>query len=95
MDPPQSVRGADSRSLQVMEIAYAVLIALDMTFEPLTLDSSALAAMPGTDDVRMLGFPTLKILGLGIYAGLTKYARRKVERRAQPMESVHLLRVDA
>lgn len=47
--------------------------------------------MPGTDDVLSLGCPTLEILSLDIYTGLTECARRKVEHKAKPMETLNYI----
>lgn len=45
------------------------------------LDPFALRGMPSTDDVLILGCPTLEILGLDIYARLTERACGEIERR--------------
>lgn len=53
----------------------------------MTLDPFALAVLPGTDDMPILGWPTVKVLSLDIYAGLKECVRWKVERRAKLVEN--------
>lgn len=86
MDQPQSVLVANSRALQITRMTCPVRIALHIRFGPVMLDTFALAVMSGTDDAVILGGPTLDIVGLDIYAGLTECNPRKVERRARPVK---------
>lgn len=74
---------ADGLLLQVTEMTCSVHVVLDTKFGPVALGLFASAVMSGKDDVLILGWPTLEILGLGIYAGLTECAK--------PMEGVNFI----
>lgn len=78
---------ANSRG-QVTKMTCPVYIALPTSFEPSKLDPFTLAVMPSTDDMLIVRCPTLEVLGLDIFVGLTGCARRKVERTTKPMGSV-------
>lgn len=62
MNPPQSVRVADSHPLQVTEMAWPVRIAQDTSVRSVTLDLFALAIISSTDNILTLGCPTVEYL---------------------------------
>lgn len=91
MNPPQSVRIADGRSLQATEMTCPVRIALRTSFGHVALDPFALAVMPETNNVVILRCPTLDMLGPDIYAGLRECTQQKVERPTKPMKSAEYI----
>lgn len=88
MNSAQFERVVDDRPLHVTEITCPIHIALYTSLGIVMLDLFARPVLPGMDDVRILGCPTLGVLGLDVYAGLTECARRQVERWAKPVENV-------
>lgn len=68
-----------------------VCIALHTSYGPVTLDPFALVVLHWLGDVLFLGCPTLEVLGLDIYIGLTEYAQQKVQRRAKPVGNANFI----
>lgn len=69
--------GSGAGSLQVTKKTRAVRAALHTILVPVILDPFSFAVMSGTDDVVIMGNPTLKALGIDIFDSLGKCARAR------------------
>lgn len=91
MDLPQSAQLMDCRPLYATEMTCPVCIDRYTRFGPVTLYLFASVGFPWMDDVLILGCSRVEVLGLDIYAGLTEFVWRDVERRAKPVENVNYI----
>ena len=67
MSRPGNPKGADGRVLAVQEKTCPVRVALHTSWGSVTLDPFSFAAMPGDDDLVILGNATLTMLGIDVY----------------------------
>lgn len=72
---PRKLRVVDGCELLVTEKTCLVRLAIHTAWGPVVVEPQHFAVMPGTDDVVIVGSPTLKRLGIDVYQSVGECAR--------------------
>ncbi|CAB1109830.1 unnamed protein product [Ectocarpus sp. CCAP 1310/34] len=76
-DHPHQVKTVEGRLVTVTEKTCPVRMTIHTQWGPVVLDPRAFAVMPGTDDVVIIGDPTLTKLGIDVYEAMAQHALKE------------------